>query len=192
MAVSQVDICNFALAKIGSESFITDINENTKPARFFRATYNLSRNSLLRQHLWRFARKRAVLAPLSTALDFESGYVFQLPSDCLRVVGTDADSEYAYERWFTEGDKKIVADTNVFNLVYIYEATDVSSYDPIFVELLASKLAHEICILLTNSTGLKNMVAEEMTRLKMLAAHVGSTEQDSQRFISETLIQAHT
>ena len=179
MANSKSEICNIALAKLGSSPTLVDINQDdTKTAQFFRVIYNTARDSLLRQHLWRFARKRAVLAPLSTGPLFDGGNYFQLPVDCLRVIGTDGDYENAYGRWFIEGNK-IVADTDVLNIVYISSVDDPTLYDPIFTEALAVKLAHDICMPLAQSEGLRNMLADELRMLTLRAAHAGATEQDS-------------
>lgn len=192
MASSKVQICNWAIAKIGSESFITDLNEDTKYARFLNIVYDGVRDSILRQHLWRFARKRVQLAPLAQTVPFESGNQFQLPSDCLRVVGSSAEYFGGYGRWFTEGDRKLIADTDVFDLVYIASIDDPLAYDSIFTEMFATKLGMEMAILAANSAGLRSILEADYNRLKLQAAHVGSTEQDSMKFISETLIQAHT
>lgn len=190
MANSVVQICNMALAKVGSESFITSLGDDTKAARYLSIFYEPIRDSLLRSHLWRFARKQYQLAPLVTEPLFDGGYYFQMPTDCLRVVVPDEDYFYGYGRWSVEGDK-ILADTNVLNIVGLQRVTDPNLFDPIFSEALATRLAHELCIPLTNSETLKNALKADARELILRAAHVGATEQDSSKFISEVLIMAH-
>lgn len=187
---SQVAICNFAISKTGDDSFITSIDDGTKSARILKVIYNQVRDSLLRAHLWRFARKRATLAPLVTTPAFDGGRYFQLPTDCLRVIGTDIDYEYSYGRWFVEGDK-IIADTTALNIVYISRVEDEELFDPLFEEAFATKLAHEMSVSTTQSLNQKEMLAREMKAAIIRAAHAGSTEQDSQQFISEVFIKAH-
>lgn len=187
---SQVEICNLALGKIGSDSFITDIDDGTKSARYLKLFYIPTRDALLRSHLWRFARKRAVLAPLATEPPFDGGSYFQLPTDCLRVVGTDLDYASAYGRWHVEGDK-IIADTEVLNIVYISRVEDEALYDPLFVQALSIYLAHEISMSIVQSASTKEMLAREMQSAIIRAAHAGSTEQDGQAFISEVFLKAH-
>lgn len=190
MASSVVQICNMALAKIGSESFITSLSDDTKAARHLSIFYEPIRDSLLRSHLWRFARKQYQLAPLVTEPLFNGGYYFQMPTDCLRVVVPDEDYFYSYGRWSVEGNK-ILADTNVLNIVGLQRVEDPNLFDPIFVEALATRIAHELCIPLTNSESLKNALKADSRELILRAAHVGATEQDSSKFISEVLIMAH-
>lgn len=188
---SQVEICNLAIGKLGSTSFITDINdENSKTAAYCRLFYAPTRDALLRSHLWKFARKRAVLAPLVDQPLFDGGNYFQLPTDCLRVVGTDMDYQSAYGRWFVEGNK-IVADTTVLNIVYIAKIEDESLYDPLFVQAFSLYLAHEMCNALVQSESTKGNLANEMQAAIIRAAHAGSTEQDGQAFISEVFLRAH-
>lgn len=190
MANSVVQICNMALAKVGSESFITSLNDDTKAARHLSIFYEPIRDSLIRSHLWRFARKQYQLASLVTEPLFNGGYYFQMPTDCIRVVVPDDEYFYSYGRWSVEGDK-ILADTNVLNIVGLQRVEDPNLFDPIFSEALATRIAHELCIPLTNSESLKDALKADSRELILRAAHVGATEQDSSKFISEVLIMAH-
>lgn len=190
MALSVVQICNMALAKIGSDSFITSLTDDTKAARHFSIFYEPIRDSLLRSHLWRFARKQYQLAPLVEAPLFDGGKYFQIPTNCLRVVVPDENYFGTYGRWSVEGNK-ILADTNVLNIVGLQKIEDTALFDPIFTEALATRLAHELCMPLAQSESLKNALKADARELIIRAAHVGATEQDSQKFISEVLIGAH-
>lgn len=190
MANSVVQICNMALAKVGSESFITSLTDDTKAARLLSIFYEPIRDSLIRSHLWRFARKQYQLAPLVTEPLFNGGYYFQMPTDCIRVVVPDDEYFYSYGRWSVEGDR-ILADTNVLNIVGLQRVEDPNLFDPIFSEALATRIAHELCIPLTNSESLKGALKADSRELILRAAHVGATEQDSSKFISEVLIMAH-
>lgn len=190
MSLNPIQICNMALAKIGSDSFITSFDDGTKAARHLSIFYEPIRDSLIRSHLWRFARKQYQLAPLVEQPLFDGGYYFQMPADCLRVVVPDEQYFNAYGRWSVEGNK-ILADTNVLNIVGLQRVTDTALFDPIFTEALATKLAHELCLPLAQSESLKNALKADARELIIRAAHIGATEQDSQKFISEVLIGAH-
>jgi len=187
---SQVEICNLALAKLGHMPFIVNIGENSKAANLFSVFWEPVRDSLLREYLWKFARKREVLAPLVTEPEFDGGNYFQLPSDCLRVIGPGDTYKMSYGRWFVEQDK-IVADTDTFNLVYIRKVTDTALFDPCFVQAMAAKLAYEIAMPLAQSQSLKDQMMQEYKTAVIKAAFVGATEQDSDKFLAETFIQVH-
>lgn len=190
MSLSEVEICNMALAKIGSDSFITSLADETKAARHLSIFYAPIRDSLLRSHLWRFARKQYQLAPLVTEPLFDGGKYFQMPTDCIRVITPDDEYFERYGRWSVEGDK-IKADTDLLQIVGIERVTDTSRFDTIFTEALATRIAHELCMPLAQSVELKATLKADMRELIIRAAHVGATEQDSQKFISEVLIMAH-
>jgi hypothetical protein len=190
MADSVIEICNLALAKIGHEPRINDLNENTKGARLCSTFYNPCRRALLREFLWRFARKKAVLAPLSETPAFDGGKMFQLPADCLRVIGTDDDYKYGYGRWYVEQDK-IIADTDVLNIVYIADIENPAYFDPIFDQALACRLAIDLSIPITQSGTRRSEMVDEYRAHRTHAAFVSATEVDSQKFISETFIQRH-
>lgn len=187
---SQVEICNLALGKLGSDSFITSIDDGTKSARYLKLFYVPTRDALLRSHLWRFARKRATLAPLVEEPLFDGGSYFQIPEDCLRIVGTDLDYTGSYGRWSVEGNK-IVADTDALNIVYTYRVEDEGLFDPLFIQAFATYLAHELCMPLVQSASMKDLLTKEMQSAIIRAAHAGATEQDSSTFISETFLKAH-
>lgn len=189
MSETKVDICNLAIAKCGSEAFVTSLSDGTKAARLLSRLYEPTRDALLRRHLWRFARKRAQLSPLDETVVFDTGSYFQLPVDCLRVVGTDQDYFYSYGKWAVEG-KKILADTDILNIVYIARIEDESYYDPLFVDAFATDLAYRVSPSIQQSSARLNELKRDLQESVMRAAFAGSTEQDSQKFISEVFLSA--
>lgn len=189
MVASAIEICNMALAKCGHEGFITSFSENSKGAKYMNVFYEPMRDEVLRSHLWRFARKRAVLAPLVEAVPFDGGNYFQYPDDCLRILGTDKEYFYGGYPWAREGDK-IIANTTVLNIVYTSRVTDVSFFDPSFVDCLATRLAMEVCLAITADSSLKEQLKRDYRDSLIRAAHASATEQDGQKFISEAFIGA--
>ena len=188
---SQVEICNLALAKLGHMQFITSMGEASKAANLLNIFYNPGRDSLIREFLWKFARKRVQLAPLSASPLFDGGSYFQIPTDCLRVVSPGDTYRQQYGRWFVEGDK-IVADTSSLNLVYLQRIEDPNLFDPVFVQAFAAKLAYELAMPLAQSQSLKDQMNNEYKSMIVKAAFVGATEQDSDVFLAETFLQAHS
>lgn len=188
---SQVEICNLALAKLGQLPFITSLTEASKSANLFNVFYNPVRDSLIREYLWKFARKRVQLTPLTETPPFDGGNYFQIPTDCLRVVSPGDSYRQQYGRWFVEGDK-ILADTTTLNLVYLQRVQDPTLFDPIFVQAFAAKLAYEMAMPIAQSQGLKDAMGAEFQRMVVKAAFVGATEQDSEVFLAESFLRAHT
>lgn len=189
MVSSPVEIANLALAKIGHEGFITSFTEGSKGARYMNAFYEPMRDVVLRSYLWRFARKRAVLSPLTEIPKFDDGKYFEIPDDCLRIVGTDMEYFQRGERWKREGTR-IIADTTILNIVYIKRVESVAEMDPMFVNCLASRLAYEAALPITKSQSVKDQVGQEYRRSVIRAASVSATEQDGEKFIAEAFIGA--
>lgn len=92
MASSPVEICNSALLKLGAER-INALSENNKRARLCNERFDALRKEVLRAHPWNFAIRRANLARLSTTPEYEYNFEYQLPTDCLRVLETEADKD---------------------------------------------------------------------------------------------------
>lgn len=84
MPFTELDICNQALLRLGTEDLIQDLNENSKEARYCNAAYNPARQVVLEAHDWTFASKTVSLA-VSTETPSEFNYQYALPSDCLKV-----------------------------------------------------------------------------------------------------------
>lgn len=188
MVTSEVEIANLALAKMGHEGFIIDLDENSKGAKYMNVFYEPMRDELLRSHLWRFARKRAVLAPLTDTDEFNEGYsYFQYPDDCLRIVGTDKEYFQSYMPWSREGNR-ILAKTNVLKIVYLKRVTNVSEMDPSFIDAFATRLAFEGVMPIMKDSSLKEQLKKDLRESLIRAAHASATEQDGEKFISEAFL----
>jgi hypothetical protein len=190
MSISQVAICQLAQAKVGHTNFITDLGEASKDAILLNVLYEPLRQSILRQYLWRFARKRAILAPITDTVPFDGGNYFQMPSDCLRAVGTGDSYAQGYGRWIVEGNR-IIADTDTLELIYVGDIRDTALFDPIFTEVFAIKLADNLAVPLAQSQSLKDQLYKEFRQLIVKAAFVGATERSAEQFLAEKFIQVH-
>lgn len=162
MSQSQTDICNSALQRVGAAT-IMDITDNSREARACAVAYDSTRRAELRKRKWRFAMKRATLAPDTGAPNFEYTYQFTLPSDCLRIALPADNPELD---WSLEGRKIL---TNTFQspflgaspqpavtgpalfLRYVSDIEDATQFDTSFYELMGIALAIKICEPLTQS-----------------------------------------
>ena len=160
MAITEVTICNSALAKIGAQRILS-LNDNSEAARVCKEQYEKGRDELLISHPWNFAITRAPLSAHPTPPLFDWGAQFLLPSDCLRVVGTDIDTLQG--KWHVEG-RYLMANTDSISIKYIRRVVDASQFTPTFAELLSTKLAADICFSLVQSVQLKAALYEEYER----------------------------
>jgi len=149
--LSEVEICNSALVELGIDNAITSLTQNRKAARLFNKKYYKILKKVMAAHYWNFAMKRATLAQVSGTTDplSEYDYVYQLPSDCLRVRKTQVDEDS-----FQVESGLLYSNESSCKIQYIFYQQDHSKYSDQFVELLAVKLASECAYALTGSVRL--------------------------------------
>lgn len=149
MATSEVEIVNSALIKLG-EATISDLSEDRKAARKAKRQYPIVRAKLLRSYRWNFAITRSeTLGPSSPGPKFGFLYRFQLPVDCIRVLGIFSENEpvenytSATTPFKVEG-RNIFCDEIAIKIFYIADVTNPDLFDPMFSEVLACALAVEL------------------------------------------------
>ena len=209
MIVSKVEICNYALQEIGEESIIS-LSDVTVQAQQCNLRYDSVRRSVLEDHPWNFALRRASLALTAEVDVFEDfSNIFTLPSDCLRVVMTDREAQItlgtdplfngfktigfstAYtgrDRYKVEG-RNFYYDDDTAKVLYITDEEDTTIFSPLFVEAFAMLLASRIAYKITGSRSLaveKERAYMELIKMaKLRDAQEGTTERsESSRFLS--------
>lgn len=176
MSSSDVDICNRALQKIGAGR-ITSLTEDSPAARDCNASYNILRRSELRGHVWSFAVKRAQLPLLSAGPIFQFANAYQMPADCLRILGDD--NQDTQKDWRIEGRMIITNDPAPLFIRYVSDVTDSGLFDGLFVEALASKIGYEICERITQSSSKKESVFRDYTMAIRDAKRINAIEKQS-------------
>jgi hypothetical protein len=136
MVGSETELCSNALNLLGEQS-ITSLTDGTVRATLCKTHYPVVRDSVLEMHPWNFATARAELAVLSATPTYKWTRQFQLPSDCLRIIGTDPD-RLDYE---IDGTALLCDETQVY-IRYVYRFTDTSKFPSTFVMALEFFLAH--------------------------------------------------
>lgn len=157
---SNVEIANSALTKVGAAR-ITALTDNVKAAREINAIFELRRDYLLRTHNWSFAMTRTSLPALDETPAWGYTTLYQLPTDCLRVVQVNDTWVVPGLADYTSGPdsepykitgRRIETDIGApLKLRYIKRVTDPAQFDAAFVEVFASDLADQVCEALTQS-----------------------------------------
>lgn len=161
MAASDVSIANSALAKLGGDR-ISALTDSSREAVLLNEQYEKVRDDLLRAHPWNFATKRATLATTTTPDEAKFDNTFLLPTDLIRILETDAQDM----EWQREG-ATLVTDASTVDIRYTAKITDPGLFDDNFSEVLACKLAADICYALTqNATFRAQLMAEYTQRLR--------------------------
>lgn len=166
---ARVDICNLALTKLGSAAKITALTDNSVAARAMSGVYDLMRKAELRAHYWSFAIKRAALPASATAPSWGFAAAFPLPSDCLRVMQvsqyylTPALLDYNTadaSAWAIETGQILCNYNAPLNIRYVWDVTDEQTFDALFVDTFACRLAYETCEQITNSNSKKQAMSD--------------------------------
>jgi hypothetical protein len=202
LSYSVVDICNLALTRIGHGQ-ISSLDEDSKAGDLCTLHYPMARDALLAAHPWNFAIRRQELAQSATTPNHEFDYYFPLPTDCLKVIRTDWEANgfsstaiygfpgmngytgtsipYRIESHASLGRVLACNETSV-SIEYIAKVTDTAQYDELFVDLLAQRLACEICVAFTDTQSLAKSMWE-IYQAKLPEARLSDAQQGSPREI---------
>jgi hypothetical protein len=85
MPLSQVQICNLALSRIGITQFIESIDEASPEAKACKMLFDPCLQDLLTSHDWPFADREAELALVAEDPTPEWSFSYRLPADCLKA-----------------------------------------------------------------------------------------------------------
>ncbi|MDE4918348.1 hypothetical protein ACUXAV_000388 [Cupriavidus metallidurans] len=187
---SQVEICNRAVTKLGAAR-ITSITENSKPARVMNALWDTVRKAELRRRIWKFATARTTLPAVSPAPAWGYNTACQLPSDFLRLVqvndtfavpGLTDYRDQDDSAYVLEGSQILTIYNAPLKIRYIQDVTDAGLFDPLFVEVFASKLAYEAAEEITQSLSKKQQAGEDYKQALRDATLTGAVERAPQGF----------
>lgn len=177
-AISAVSICSNALLLLGDnpiDSFDVD-NDRT---RLVANLYSQKRDRVLRAHTWNCAIKRVILSPDAEVPVFGAKYQFQLPGDWLRTLSVGikgSEDEYVIE------GRKILMDSNVCRLRYIFRNDIEATWDPLLVDAMTQVMVAALTYPITKSTT-KQATEEEIVKQVLKSAR----SVDGQEVTPETL-----
>ena len=161
MAISDVQICNIALSKIGDENSISAIGEAGREGIQCELFYEHTRDHLLQAHPWNFAIGRSTLSQDAVSPDFEFDNQYLLPGDYLRALHLYREDASFKIETKSDSSKRLLTDASIANLVYIKKVTDTSQYSPLFIEALATRLAAEMSdVISSDNTKTSRLFAE--------------------------------
>lgn len=185
-ANSPVSICSNALLMLGAQP-INDFTEKNDRARLVSNLYDGVRDSLLREHIWSCAVKRALLAPDTDSPPFDYSYSFTLPADFMRVISIGEDGEMPDYK--IEG-RQLLANVKSLKLRYVFQNTDVTTYDSILINLLELAMAAKIAYAITQSTSMAQYRLQEYQLALRTAKAINGQEYPPQTFGTSLLLES--
>jgi hypothetical protein len=193
---SIIDVANRALTKLGSAR-ITSLADDSKQARSVNSCFYQLLDAELRQNRWSFSIKRASLAALADAPSFGFTYQYALPTDFLRldmiadVYPSTYLDNYIYSElcdYAIEGNVILTNYASPLKIRYGARIMEPGSWDPLFREALAARIAAEICEDLTQSNEKRNLAWQEYKNALSAAKRVNAIERPSQALPDDQLI----
>lgn len=143
MPLSDVQICNLALARIGILQAIDDLDEASNEARACSLVFDACLDDLLTAHDWPFLSNRtAALGLVEEEPDDTWAYSYRLPSDCL-VAGSLGEG-IAFQLSSDEVGGLILANLNPATLTYRARLDDVAQLPHDVAMALVGRVAVEI------------------------------------------------
>ena len=167
---SEVDICNIALGKLGANPIATFLDGTTE-ANLCGLQYPILRDAVLAARAWTFATTRLQITSGIPPDPIPSGwgYAYLVPNDSLRIIqayvpnpagaviqyiDTQFDAIYTQIDWERLIDYLYTNQGPTIWVKYIRRVTDTSKFDPNFIEALATRIAMELAIPITNNPAL--------------------------------------
>lgn len=169
MAKSTIDVINKSLILLGAD-IITDLAEGSNESTYAASLWDGVRQACLRSHPWNFALKEIELPAVSGVKDYKGNYQYNLPADFIRLITVYDDPDYRVK------GKSIYSIRPKCVIKYIYDNTDVSSWDSSFVNVVAYKLASELAYPITKSSSLMDQMVQNHARHLIEAKSIDASE----------------
>lgn len=183
---TDLDICNLALLRIGTRSSIGSLSEASVEANACARLYPLVRDTILAEHPWSFAAKRATLALLGNGGLTQWTFRYAYPSDCLTARALcqalpDLDARAIAFEICGDADLAghpiltILTHQPQAALLYTAQISNSALFPPRFVEALSWKLAAELVTAITGEAALnQSAMAMAEAALSLAKTHDGN------------------
>lgn len=177
MTATKVSVSNEALNLIGAQSILS-FDEQTQNARRCAELYDSTRQALLRMHPWSCAKKRAQLAPVSIHPCFGYAHAFALPRDFIRLESAGG-TEFEIE------NRHILANSNLVNLIYVFDNDNEDTWDSLFREAMVYYLASKLAKATTGSNAEADSLWQKLQVTLKQARAINGQERPSQNFSND-------
>lgn len=171
---TKIKICSDAALLVGS-SPVASITDDTTQARLTLNMFEGVRDEMLRAHPWHFATKRVALSPLVGSPPFGFKFAFNTPADMLKFISVE-DPEIGVH--FKLESRKILANKNAINIIYIFRNEDISTWPPDFIAAVTYELASRIAYPITKSEAVKQSL-EQKAQFKLAIAKINNGQENA-------------
>lgn len=184
---SKTSIANGALQLLGARR-IESLTQDAPNARSMNEAFDATRDALLRRYDWSFAITRASIAADGDDALWGDWHRYAVPNDFIKLI-LDDESGQAVD-WRIEGRHIVTKDGAPLEIRYVSRVTDVSYYDPLFVEALEADLALTCCEEITQSSTKKEFAAKMYDEAIEEAKRIGAIEKPAHEFPEDEWVNA--
>lgn len=195
---SPVDICNLSLDELKQSPIKSIDTPTTATEQICARRYDAVRQESLMAHSWKFAIKRTTLTPnASTTPPFGYTYAYDLPNNYIRrvTIGNDYLGDLSRDFEIEDGQLLMPSGTTTevnsttVDFRYIYDITDVTKFNPLFVAYLVLKLALRMSNKFAISSALKQAIKDDFKDIEIEAKAVNGQERVPKRIQYSRLLQ---
>jgi hypothetical protein len=151
MPLSQVQICNLALSRIGITQAIDSIDEASNEARQCKLLFDPCLEDLISSHDWPFANRIAELGLVEENPTPSWTYSYRLPADYLKVNFIEEDDSEEFQISSDASGGLFYSNLDSVTLNYTASITDIGIIPTDVAWVLAGKLAYELAPALSRS-----------------------------------------
>lgn len=186
---TDISVCSNAVLQLG-KSAISSFDQGGDIAALCKSIYPQERRTLLREFAWNCVTDRTILAPMATKPAFRYSAQFAPPADFLRLIGVGGyqiGDPNCIDFKLEKG--KILASGTALPIEYVFDNENVETWDSKLVELLSARMLWKLAYPLTQSTSLRDTLANEYKEMAKVARSIDSQENPSQELSDDfTLI----
>jgi hypothetical protein len=159
------------------EHALTRPDQDNAFARWFRRNNDLTRDAFLRAYPWNFAVQLNALTPTDVTPPFRWKYQYERPSDTLRFLPPTEDGNRDSRVIDYEiAGNYLYCDQSTLKIRTIQRVDDYQDWDPIAIEALALKFAHDACNRFTAKATYKDRLKQDFTDVILQASRADLIE----------------
>ena len=180
---SETQIGKLALQHIGDRYDISDLTEESVEAEQVNLIFNATRDWMLRQHDWSFAKKFATPSALTGTVPNNFDFMYTYMTDAVKVNGVvdplNAGTKIDFEVARNSSDVKVIlTDAEDAQFFYTARITDPAQFDPEFTMAFSYELASRLAMPLTGDRAIMGDMAA-LARSMVASARVSDSNEGS-------------
>lgn len=187
--VSEVSICNRALALLGEKAIIS-LDDNSTPASLCKVLYPQLRDEITEAHNWTFATRWINLPKAEEPSDGPLQNRFPIPADVLRVIFVGIDPLHAEEYQVEEQD--VVTNSQKCVVRVVVSVVDPTKFSTMFASALSAYLAAELAVPLVDSQSLSKSMYQSYGIKVSEAVTRDQIQGTSKRITSKWILKGRT